>query len=212
MNNLFFPISMFLIILSNLKFGYFFILYFVSNVFRLQAGQFKKLFNDVKHRMSAVILLCLQLSRPRFQLQTNGGESSTKRRPTSLRATPRRTATVRDFFTSVKAETGAHSLLDLLDSPSRTGREEQREHGAVEGVPLRWDASSPRVVTSGGDQTLEATEPGSSLQKRSYFYQNIITFYLCFVGIDIYIYIKMIHEAQWVVLTLQGSRRVKNAS
>lgn len=89
------------------------------------------------------VLACWQPSRGRFWLQTSGGESSTSGRGRSLRATPRRSRTVGQRR-QISAE-----VLQTASSPKRfcfrARREDQREHRTVEGVPLRWDVSSPRV-------------------------------------------------------------------
>lgn len=82
-----------------------------------------------------------QLSRGRSRLHTSGRESSTRRRGTSWRATPRRSTTVGPQIPA--------TFLQTARSPKyfcfRTRREDQREHRTVERVPLRWDVSSPRV-------------------------------------------------------------------
>lgn len=102
---------------------------------------------DVNHRLitslTRRVLACWQPSRGRFWLQTSGGESSTRRRGRSSRATPRRSTTVGQRR-QVPAE-----VLQTTGSPKcfcfRARREDEREHRTVEGVPLRWDVSSPRV-------------------------------------------------------------------
>lgn len=77
------------------------------------------------------------------------GESFTRRRGMSLRATPKRRTMVRSpWLMWWSAIPSAHSSAKNSRNLHRARREDQREHRAVEGVSLRRDVSSPGVQPS----------------------------------------------------------------